>query len=99
MPPSLADHGQQPASTRMILPGRTQMLSQRIDSMREDGNLNLRGAAVGITPAVLRDNPLFVFSRDGHHNPFCDRCLRLNCRRPGIEGAVAGTLFSPVWIA
>ena len=59
-PPTTTDHHQQAAPTSKVLLVTLQMCGQAVDPSRQDGNLDLRGAGVGIAPLVLpRSVPFF----------------------------------------
>src|SRR6478735_2076743 len=57
-----ADHGEQTAATGIILLVRPHVLGQVVDPRRENRNLHLRRARVGLLAPVLRDQfPLPLF--------------------------------------
>src|SRR6185312_2517014 len=64
-----ADELQQPATRVVVVAVRAQMLGQLVDPPGEHRDLHLRRAGVGLAAAVLRDQFLLGFLREGHEPP------------------------------
>lgn len=65
-PTAPADELEQPAAGEVILPVRSQMLGQLLDSLREQRNLHLSGAGVVTGPPVMLENLALCVLREGH---------------------------------
>jgi hypothetical protein len=59
---ALIDELDQPAPRRMIAFVSREMLTQSVDPLREERNLNFRGARIGCITTELRDDPAFFLS-------------------------------------
>jgi hypothetical protein len=74
------DHFQQPASRRMVLQVRLEMLRKVVDSLRQEGDLDVRGTGVCLVlPMLFEDSGLRL---DCHHglSPLLGRAPALNRR-------------------
>ena len=71
---SVTDHFEHTAAAVVILVVCLQVLGERIDAVRQNCDLNLRGTCVAFVRRVLRDNGLlFVFQHGTFHLSFTMR--------------------------
>src|SRR5436190_797202 len=68
-PTTAADELEQPAPRIVILRMRPQVLGQLVDPLRQQRDLHLRRARVGLVRPVLTDDLLFSFLRKAHASP------------------------------
>src|SRR5262249_2529112 len=66
----------------MVLLMNSHVLGQLVDSFRQQGDLNFRGAGVGILASELLDDLGLAFLRTRHRAP---RCLRRTRLLPGCR--------------
>jgi hypothetical protein len=64
--PTLANHFQQSATTRIIASRSPHVSSHAIDPLREHSNLYISGTAIVFVLPELLDDTLLTFFRDGH---------------------------------
>ena len=62
---SVADHLQHAAAAVVVLVVALEVLGQGVDAMRQDRDLNLRGAGVTLMGGVLRNDSLLFFFQHG----------------------------------
>src|SRR4029450_8684721 len=65
-PAATTDEHEQPAARVVVLRVRPKVLGQLVDARREQRDLHLRGAGIGLSAAVLADDLLFRFLAEGH---------------------------------
>ena len=63
---TLANKLEQAAARVMILRESTQVFREVGDTLRQQGDLNLRGAGITLMGAVLRDDAFLRFPRERH---------------------------------
>ena len=61
----MTDHLQHAAAAVVVLVVALEVLGQRVDAMRQDRDLNLRGAGVTLVGGVLRNDSLLFFFQHG----------------------------------
>src|SRR5204863_109809 len=79
LPAAAADELQEAAPRVVVLRVRAQMLRELVDAPRQQRDLNLRRAGVGVGTAMLADDLLLRFLGERHSNP------PLNTGRRGLR--------------